>query len=87
MAIQFTVGFDERNLKLGSASHRHEQSEEGAPPIDYGAGRPGDVKHSIASIDKMHTAGFRPVCDFAGGLRATIEFFKHIVGIQRNSEL
>ncbi len=44
--------------------------------IDYGAGRPGDVKHSVASIDKMYTAGFRPVCDLAGGLRATIEFFR-----------
>jgi hypothetical protein len=36
MAIQFIVGFNERNLKLGSrASHRLEQSEEGAQ-IDYG---------------------------------------------------
>ena len=56
--------------------------------IDYAAERPGDVKHSIASIDKMHTAGFRPVCDFAGGLRAPIEFFsKDIVGIERGRHL
>jgi UDP-glucose 4-epimerase len=56
--------------------------------IDYGAGRPGDVKHSIAGIDKMHTAGFRPVCDLAGGLRATIEFFsKDIMGIERGRHL
>jgi UDP-glucose 4-epimerase len=52
--------------------------------IDYGTERPGDVKHSIAGIDKMHTAGFRSVCDLAGGLRATIEFFsKGIEGIER----
>lgn len=44
--------------------------------IDYAAERPGDVKHSLAGIDKMHTAGFRPVCDLAGGLRATIQFFR-----------
>jgi nucleoside-diphosphate-sugar epimerase len=44
--------------------------------IDYGAERPGDVKHSVAGVDKIQAAGFRPVCDFAGGLRATIEFFK-----------
>jgi UDP-glucose 4-epimerase len=44
--------------------------------IDYGAERPGDVKHSVAGVDKIQTAGFRPVCDLAGGLRATIEFFK-----------
>jgi UDP-glucose 4-epimerase len=56
--------------------------------IDYGAERLGDVKHSLASIDKMHTAGFRPVCDLAAGLRATIEFFsKDIVGIERGRHL
>jgi UDP-glucose 4-epimerase len=44
--------------------------------IDYGAERPGDVKHSVAGVDKTRRAGFRPVCDLAGGLRATIEFFK-----------
>jgi UDP-glucose 4-epimerase len=44
--------------------------------IDYRAERPGDVKHSVAGTDKTRAAGFRPVCDLAGGLRATIEFFK-----------
>ena len=48
--------------------------------IDYGAERPGDVKHSLAGIDKMHTAGFRPVCDLAGGLRRAIEFFSKDLG-------
>jgi UDP-glucose 4-epimerase len=52
--------------------------------IDYGAERPGDVKHSVASIDKIHTAGFKPISDLVGGLRATIEFFsKDIMGIER----
>ncbi|HTL79781.1 MAG TPA: NAD-dependent epimerase/dehydratase family protein [Candidatus Babeliales bacterium] len=56
--------------------------------IDYSAERPGDVKHSVASIDKMHAAGVRPVCDLAGGLRATIEFFsKDIAGIERGRRL
>lgn len=44
--------------------------------IEYGIGRPGDVKHSVAGIAKIQRAGFTPVCDLAGGLRATIEFFK-----------
>jgi UDP-glucose 4-epimerase len=44
--------------------------------IEYGAERSGEVKHSVASMDKTQAAGFRPVCDLAGGLRATIEFFK-----------
>ena len=56
--------------------------------INYGPERPNDVKHSVAGIDKMHTAGFRPVCDLAGGLRATIDFFsKNIVGIERGRHL
>jgi UDP-glucose 4-epimerase len=38
--------------------------------------RLGDVKHSVAGMDKTQRAGFRPVCDLVGGLRATIEFFK-----------
>jgi UDP-glucose 4-epimerase len=44
--------------------------------IDYSPERPGDVKHSVASMDKVQEAGFRPVCDLVGGLFATIEFFK-----------
>jgi UDP-glucose 4-epimerase len=44
--------------------------------IHYGAERPGDVKHSVAGVDKIHAAGFRPVCDLAGELRTTIQFFR-----------
>jgi UDP-glucose 4-epimerase len=56
--------------------------------IKYGAERPGDVKDSVAGIDKIDTAGFRPVCDLAGGLRATIEFFsKDMMGIERGRHL
>jgi nucleoside-diphosphate-sugar epimerase len=44
--------------------------------IDYSPERPGDVKHSVADLNKTQTAGFRPVCGFATGLRATIAFFK-----------
>jgi UDP-glucose 4-epimerase len=44
--------------------------------IDYSPERPGDVKHSVADLNKTQTAGFSPVWDFATGLRATIAFFK-----------
>ena len=44
--------------------------------IDYGVERSGDVKHSVASVDKIHAAGFGPVTDLFGGLRTTIQFFK-----------
>jgi UDP-glucose 4-epimerase len=56
--------------------------------IDYGAERPGDVKHSVASVDKAKAAGFRSVCDLTEGLRATIEFFrKDAVRIERARHL
>jgi UDP-glucose 4-epimerase len=44
--------------------------------INYDPERPGDVKNSVAGMDKTQAAGFSPVCDLAGGLRATIEFFR-----------
>jgi UDP-glucose 4-epimerase len=51
--------------------------------IAYDAEQPGDVKHSVASVDKSGRAGFRPICDLAGGLRTTIEFFrKDLAGIE-----
>jgi len=53
-------------------------------PIEYGVERPGDLKHSVAGVDKIQRAGFRPVCDLAGGLRETIKFFKQdLVGIEQ----
>jgi UDP-glucose 4-epimerase len=56
--------------------------------IKYGAERPGDVKHSVADVDKTQTAGFTPVCDLIGGLSATIEFFrKDITRIERGCHL
>ena len=52
--------------------------------IDYGAERPADVKHSVAGMDKTQKAGFRPLCDLSGGLRATIESFsRDIAGIDQ----
>jgi UDP-glucose 4-epimerase len=52
--------------------------------ICYGVERPGDVKHSVAAVDKIQTAGLRPVCDLVGGLRVTIKFFKKdLVGIEQ----
>ncbi len=43
--------------------------------IKYAAERPGDVKHSMASIEKLRDAGFAPLGDFEGGLQATIDSF------------
>ncbi|MBI9021461.1 MAG: NAD-dependent epimerase/dehydratase family protein [Verrucomicrobia bacterium] len=43
--------------------------------IEYAPERAGDVKHSMASIEKLKAAGFVPTSSFDTGLQATIEFF------------
>jgi UDP-glucose 4-epimerase len=59
-----------------------------ASPIEYSTERPGDVKHSVASVDKIKASGFQPVCDLAEGLRATIEFFREgIVPVEEGNQL
>jgi len=56
--------------------------------IEYREDRPGDVKHSVGGVDKTQKAGFRPVWDFAAGLRVTIEFFKKdLASIERGRRL
>lgn len=43
--------------------------------IEFGPVRSGDVKHSLASIDSITAAGFKPGGNFANGLSKTIDFF------------
>ena len=38
--------------------------------------RPGDVKHSMASIDKLLATGFKPTSDFNQGMAKTVKFFQ-----------
>jgi UDP-glucose 4-epimerase len=44
--------------------------------ITHAPERPGDVRHSVAGVDKIRSAGFMPECNFSEGLSATIEFFQ-----------
>jgi len=43
--------------------------------IQHAPTRAGDVKHSLAAVDKLRAAGFKPTGDFAVGLKDTIDFF------------
>ena len=44
--------------------------------IQYAPERPGDVKHSLAAVDKLRATGFQPVGNLADGLATTIDFFR-----------
>jgi len=46
-----------------------------ASKIEYAPERPGDVKHSMASVEKLSATGFEPTSNFDEGLQATIDFF------------
>ena len=53
--------------------------------IEYGTARPGDVKHSVAGVDKIQKAGFKPICDLDTGLGETIEFFRReLAGVKQD---
>jgi len=44
--------------------------------IDYADERAGDVKHSMASVEKIKAAGLEPTSSFDEGLKETIGFFR-----------
>ncbi len=44
--------------------------------VSHAPERPGDVKHSLASIGKLRAAGFVPGGNFNAGLQEAIEFLK-----------
>jgi len=43
--------------------------------IKHTAPRAGDVKHSLAAIEKLRAAGFQPTSNFTDGLHETIRWF------------
>jgi UDP-glucose 4-epimerase len=48
--------------------------------IQHGPERDGDVKHSLAAVDKLRATGFKPAASFTDGLKATVEFFRRKTG-------
>ncbi len=46
-------------------------------PVEHLPERAGDVKHSMAAVDKLKATGFVPQFSFDEGLAATIEYFRN----------
>jgi UDP-glucose 4-epimerase len=44
--------------------------------LEYGAVRAGDVKHSVASVDRLRGSGFALQGNLADGLQETVEYFQ-----------
>ncbi|HEU5123221.1 MAG TPA: NAD-dependent epimerase/dehydratase family protein [Verrucomicrobiae bacterium] len=72
----FNVGYGQRitinNLAATICRLANSRSK-----IQHTAERPGDVKHSLAAVDKLRAAGFKATGNFQDGLNATIEFFRN----------
>lgn len=47
-----------------------------ASPLVHAPERPGDVRHSLAAVDALRAAGFRPVSSLEAGLAETVEYFR-----------
>jgi UDP-glucose 4-epimerase len=50
--------------------------------IKHASERAGDVKHSMADVEKLRSAGYVPMGNLPEGLRVTIEFYKDTSGGQ-----
>jgi UDP-glucose 4-epimerase len=48
----------------------------------YAPGRSGDVKHSLASVEKLHGAHFKPTGNLNDGLSVTVDFFRKQAGFK-----
>ena len=49
--------------------------------IKHAPERAGDVKHSMAAIDRLRAAGFTPASNFQMGLQATIDAFRDVADL------
>jgi UDP-glucose 4-epimerase len=45
-------------------------------PIVHLPERPGDVRHSLAAVDRLAATGFRPAGTLAEGLKETVEWYR-----------
>lgn len=43
--------------------------------------RAGDVKHSMAGVEKLRSTGFQPAVSFEAGLAATVAFYRSAAGL------
>lgn len=70
----FNVAYGGR-LTINELAERIVRLTDSNSEIQYGPERPGDVRHSSASVDRLRRVGFKPTADFDTGLAETIRFF------------
>ena len=71
----FNVGYG-RRMAIKTLAETICRSAGSGSIIQHAPERPGDVKHSLAAVDKLRSAGCHLTGEFNEGLNATIEFFR-----------
>ncbi|HOK04976.1 MAG TPA: NAD-dependent epimerase/dehydratase family protein [Victivallales bacterium] len=71
----FNVGYG-KSIEINELVERILKKTNSKSPISYEKERPGEIKHSIASIKKLSNTNFKPLFGFDSGLDLTIDYFK-----------
>jgi len=71
----FNVAYGKK-ITINELCHTIRQLTGSKSEIKHAPERAGDVKHSMAGVEKIGAAGFVPQGNLADGLKETIKFFK-----------
>lgn len=73
------------SMSLNELARKIIKLTDSSSSIEYHAPRPGDVRHSMASIEKLRAIGFEPRSTLDEGLRETIDFFTNKLRARREA--
>ena len=71
----YNVGYGQQ-ISINDLAHLILKVTGSTSEIQYQPARSGDVKHSLASAEKLLNTGFNPSYDFESGLRETLDSFQ-----------
>lgn len=73
----FNCGYG-RAISLNELIRKIRRQAGSLAPVVYEAARAGDVRHSLASVEKLLAAGWRPASDLTAGLQETLAYFSRL---------
>jgi UDP-glucose 4-epimerase len=73
----YNVGYGQQ-ISINDLAHLVLKMTESTSEIQHQPVRSGDVKHSLASAEKLFNTGFNPNYDFESGLRETLDSFQDL---------
>lgn len=75
-----------RRVDLLELARRVRDAAGGGPEPRHEAPRPGDVRHSLASLEAVEEAlGYLPTISLADGIRATLEHARRVAAVSTNA--